>query len=371
MQELLTERIVYPYAERIVNPWVTIRRTRVLPRAGRITRRRGDRVAGDTVIGETDAPGGYLLVEMDQALGRRGREALKVTKKKVGEPFLAGEVIASTGGIVTKEYISPVDGKIVDIHDSRVLIEVASEEVEVLALYPGEVVAVMPRAGAVIETSGTLIQGDLGIGPSLRGTLHRPVPAGDLPLLAGQITDDHRAGVLIGGRTIDAAAIDQAVETGVRGVIVGSLRSELVPAVRESGLALIASEGLGDAAMPARTFDLLSESVGREVSFAPTSEGTAQAHRPELFCYLQGSEAAEPLAGRDDRPPLIVQGAPLRRGVRVRVLRAPHLYAEGEIVSLPEVPQRLDSGLTAWGAEVDLDAVGRVFVPLENLESIR
>jgi len=363
--------VLYPYTERIVNPLVTIHRTRVLPNPGRIARRRGDRVAADTVIGEADVPGGYLLVELDRELGRRGRDARKVTRKRVGESVLEGEVIASTGGILTREYLSPVDGTIADIRNSRILIEIAHRQVEVLALYPGEVVAVMPRAGAVIETTGALIQGDLGIGPSLRATLHSPVPAGDVPLLAGLITEDHRGGILIGGRTLDAAAIDQAVAAGVRGLIVGSLHSELLPVVRESGLALIASEGLGDAAMPARTYDLLADLVGQEVCFAPTSAGTAQAHKPELFSYILGSDLSEPGEGRDEWPAPVAQGLALQKGGRVRLLRAPHQYAEGQIVSLPEVPQRLDSGLTAWGVEVDLDAGERVFVPLENLESIR
>jgi hypothetical protein len=35
------------------------------------------------------------------------------------------------------------------------------------------------------------------------------------------------------------------------------------------------------------------------------------------------------------------------------------------------VPQRLASGIYAWGAEVDLESTGRVFVPFRNLESIR
>jgi hypothetical protein len=58
-------------------------------------------------------------------------------------------------------------------------------------------------------------------------------------------------------------------------------------------------------------------------------------------------------------------------GTRVRVLRAPYQYAEGVIVALPDLPQRLASGLYAWGAEVDLESRGRVFVPFENMESIR
>jgi len=365
MQEpTLAGKSIPPHTERIVHPWVTIRRTRVLPRPGQIIRRRNDRVAADTVVGETDLPGGYRLVELDQELGPRGRDASKVLLKKVGQNVVQGEAIARTGGILNKEYASPVDGTIVDTRDSRVLIEIAPRHVELVALYPGEIVSVMPRTGVVIETTGALIQGDWGTGPSFRASLHCPVPTGDVPLLAGQISDEHVGGIVVGGRSLDAAALDQAIEVGVRGLIVGSLSSDLLPRVRESGLALIVSEGWGNAPMPDRTFELLAEYVGQEVCFAPTSEGTAPAHRPELFGYAPGEE-------REERPSPYVPGEPLQVGTRVRVLRAPHLYAEGNIVSLPEVPQRLASGIVAWGAEVDLEGAGRDFVPLQNLESIR
>ena len=57
------------------------------------------------------------------------------------------------------------------------------DKVEVaIALYPGEIVAVTPRSEVVIETTGALIQGDWGFGPSFRATLHGPVPAGDVPI---------------------------------------------------------------------------------------------------------------------------------------------------------------------------------------------
>jgi hypothetical protein len=277
---------------------------------------------------------------------------------------LKGEVIARTRGIVRKSYVSPVDGTISDVLDSRVLIEVAAQPFELTALYPGEIVAVMPRSGVVIETTGALVQGDMGFGPSFRATLHCPVPTGDVPLLAGQISDDHMGGILVGGRTLDVAAIEQAVDCRVQGIIVASVRSDLLPFIRKSGLSVIVSEGLGDVAMPAGTFELLAEYVGQEVSFAPTPEHTSQAHKPELYGYV-------PVEEGEERPATIDRGAPLQIGTRVRVLRAPWLYAEGEIVSLPDVPQRLASGLHALGAEVDLESAGRVFVPLENLESIR
>ena len=64
MQEpTLAGKSIPPHTERIVNPWVTIRRTRVLSRPGQIIRRRNDRVAADTVVGETDLPGGYRLID--------------------------------------------------------------------------------------------------------------------------------------------------------------------------------------------------------------------------------------------------------------------------------------------------------------------
>jgi hypothetical protein len=365
MQEpTLAKEKICPHAERIVAPWVTIQRTRLLPHPGQILRRRGDRVAADTVIGETDLPGGYLLVELDRELGPRVRDAHQVMQKRVGASVQKNDVLARTRGILRREYLCPVDGKIADMSDSRVLIEIAPQHVEVVALYPGEIVSVMPRAGVEIETSGALIQGDWGTGSSFRSTLHCPVPTGDVPLLAGQITADHTGCILIGGRGLDAAALDQAIETRVRGIVVGSISSELLPQVQESELSFIVIEGLGDVAMPADTFALLHKCVGKEVCFSPTPEGTAQAHKPEIFYF--GS-----LEDREDRPAPLVQSLPFAKGTRVRALREPYLYAEGEIISIPEGPQRLASGVYAWGAVVDLESSGRVFVPLTNLESIR
>ena len=114
--------------------------------------------------------------------------------------------------------------------------------------------------------------------------------------------------------------------------------------------------------------------MGRSIGVRPTRSAAA---RPDVeivtavitdLGYAPGADLSE---GGRERPEWIAQGVPLQEGTRVRVLRAPHQYAEGRIVSLPEVPQRLASGLTVWGAEVDLDSGERVFIPLQNLESIR
>ena len=57
-------------------------------------------------------------------------------------------------------------------------------------------------------------------------------------------------------------------------------------------------------------------------------------------------------------------------GATVRILRAPHTGAVGKIVSVPKLPQVLESGISAWGAEIELTGGEQIFVPWLNLELI-
>jgi hypothetical protein len=350
-----------PYVERYVARLVTIRRRRILPFSGRVTRRLGERVAADSVVAETDMPRGYHLIELNQVLGRRVRDARKVMVKRIGDAVEKDEVIVRTGTLFTRQYASPVEGQILDVRDNRVLIQIAPQHIELSAFYPGQIMDVLPGMGVVIETSGALVQGVWGTGQALRATLHAPVPGGDVPLLAGQISDEHVGAVVVGGRTLDEDAIAKATEGRVRAVVVGSISSRLLPMVEESGLSLILTEGVGDYAMAADTFELLQSCVGQEVCFNPAVQAESRIQRPEIFCYAPG----------EDGPPLTAPSTSLEVGARVRALRAPYQNDVGEIVSLPVFPRRLASGAEAWGAEVDLPAAGKVFIPLENLELLR
>jgi hypothetical protein len=281
--------------------------------------------------------------------------------RRIGDVVEQGETLARWGGLFKKEYTSPVAGQIIDIRDTRVLIEAIPQSVELLALYPGQVVDLIPNRGVVIETTGTLVQGTWGCGQARRAVLVAAVPTGDAPLLVGQITGEHVGAVLLGGRTLDADVIAQAVENRVRGVIVGSIRGDLRSTVVESGLSVIVTEGFGDMPMHPRAFEYLYSCRDQEVCFQPSTGVEWPTQRPEVFCYVAGQE----------RAPWIEAQEALSLGDRVRVLRAPHENAIGEIVALPGQARRLESGITAWGAEVDLASVGVVYVPLENLESIR
>jgi hypothetical protein len=142
---------------------------------------------------------------------------------------------------------------------------------------------------------------------------------------------------------------------------VGSVESALVPILRSSPLAVIATEGLGDLPMAHRTCELLTSYDGHEVCFSPTMQAEWGRYRPEIVIPLSST-------GRLSDPE---QSTFLAVGTRVRALRAPYEGAQGEIVSLPQHRRRLGSGIATKTAEVDLESVGRVFLPLQNLEIIR
>jgi hypothetical protein len=349
------------YAERYVTPLVTVRRRRTLPFPGRLIRRAGDRVAADTLIAETDVPLGYRLIELDKVLGTRVRDARKVMVKRVGDPVQEGEVIARAGVLFERGYASPVEGKILDARDNKVLIETSPRHVALNALYPGLIVEVIPNLGVVIETTGALIQGVWGTGRALRATLQSVVSSVDASLGADQISDEHLGAILLGGRTLNADAIAQAIQSRASAVIVGSISSDLLPTIAESKLSLILTEGFGDFPMDPATFALLDSFAGREACFSPLTRVEYKTQRPEVFVYM-------PVEGR---PPLTEPATSLSVGTRVRALRAPYENAVGEVVSLPPHPRRLASGVQAWGAEIDLESIGNVFIPLRNLEIIR
>ena len=112
----------------------------------------------------------------------------------------------------------------------------------------------------------------------------RPVPAGDVPLLGAQIADEHRGGILVGGRTVDEAAIAQAVETRVRGLIVGSVSSALLPAL-EAAYATFAPERTFEAVLvderETDPFDALGDwlSSGPAGAMARTRRGATKRAR--------------------------------------------------------------------------------------------
>jgi hypothetical protein len=349
------------YSECRITHLATIERQRVLPAPGQVLRRVGDHVTSNTVVAETDLTSGYRLIELEQALGTHISSASKVLVKKVGEMVEEGEVIARSGILIKTKCVSPVRGRILDARGSKVLIEAAPQHIQRMAFYPGQVTALIPERGVKIQIRGALVQGVWGTGEEVRTRLAVAVPDGDTTLIAESITPAHMGMILVGGRTLDHGAIERAVQNKVRAVIVGSASSSLLAALEASSLSVMLTEGFGDFAMNPDAFELLRSYGGQEACLNPAAAASRDGQRPEVIVPLSGAGGGDVVA---------IPGGVIEMGMRIRALRAPYENLVGEVVRLFPHGQRLESGIRAQGVEADLESVGRVFVPFENLEII-
>lgn len=349
------------YAECFITPLATIYRKRTLPVAGQVRCGYGDQVAADRILAEADVAMGYHLLDLEHDLNVEGDDPSRFLVKQIGDQVEEGEVIARRGRILRRESISPVKGRLIDARRGKVLIETTPEHVQLRAFYPGKVVNVIPERGATLEITAALVQGLWGTGRELRGRLDSVVPDGETALSADRIEVSHVGTILIGGRTLGQRALQAAVENQVAAVIVGSISSDLLPAIEDSGISVVATEGFGDDPMNERAYRLLQANVGRETCISPIVQPRWEVRRPEIVIPL----AAE------TQPPVLEPGAQVQPGTWVRATRVPYQNRVGRVVSLPTGPRHLASGAPATGAIVDIETVGRVFVPFANLEILR
>lgn len=352
--------IYYPSLTRVM-PLTTIRRERILPAAGEVLVNIGARVEPMSVVARAEVPGRYYILNVAQTLRVSPESAEKYIRVRSGKAVKAGQVVARRRvglGLTSRMVRAPRDGIVAAVGGGRVLLESVSEPVEVHAYLPGTVSNVMPKMGALVETVGVLIQGVWGIGGESFGVLKVLTKRPDRPLRARRIDVACHGAVLVGGSTLDQAALQQALELQVRGIIVGSLAPSLIEMAQEMPFPIILTEGLGRAPMAGPIFQLLRTNDSREAAISGRVQPRWGAVRPEVVIPLPTSSASSP-------PP---PGAALKVGVQVRVMRGEMMGIVGTVRSLPTRPMALETGAKVWGAVVAFEDDEDRFIPFFNLE---
>jgi hypothetical protein len=352
--------IYYPPVTRI-SPLATLRRERLLPVEGEVLVRMGARVDATDVVARAQVPERYHILDIAEALRASPEVVDRFIRVRPGQAVKAGQAIAGRRislGLVPLVARVPQDSIVEAAGGGRVLLRSLGEPIEVRAHLPGIVSNVMPKVGALIETVGALIQGVWGSGDEAFGVLKVLVDGPDQPLRARSIDVASHGAVLVGGSTMDRAALQQALELQVRGIVIGSLDPTLVEMVKGLPFPVITTEGLGQASMARPIFQLLSTNDGREAAISGHTQPRWGAVRPEVIIPL-------PTKSAPALPPL---GASLEVGAQVRVIRGPAMGAVGRVRHLPAYPLALETEATVWGAVVALEKGDEQFVPLYNLE---
>lgn len=344
-----------------VLPVTTIRRERLLPIAGRVVVRQGQKVTPSDVIAEANAAPEHIMLDLVQGLALPADQADRYIQRRPGERVGEGDVIAGPVGIARRVVRTPRSGRVIVAGSGRVLIEAETPAFELRAGLPGEVVSLISDRGAVIEGSGALIQGVWGNGQFDFGLMHVLARKPEDVLTADQMDVGLRGSVILAGYCGEGEVMQAATELPVRGLVLSSMASSLVQIASRMQFPIMILEGFGLLPMDAPAFRLLSTSDRREVALNAEVYDPYLGSRPELIIPL-------PASGPPQLPNDMVEFAPDQR---VRIVRAPYKSQVGTIVTLRPGLEPFPSGITAPAADVLLENGTNVIVPLVNLEVLQ
>ena len=340
-------------------PLTSIHRGRMLEGHGKVLVRVGQEVSAVEVIAEESSPNEHLLIDVPSALGLAQEQFSKdLLACKEGDRVEEGDVIAEAKKIFQRILRAPAAGSIVMVSGGLVILEVRNAPIRLQAGYTGSVVDVIPDRGAILEATGALLQGIWGNGRINQGLLKILV---DDPY--GEVKADHldlnlRGGVVLIGHCSDASVLRAAQELPLNGLILGSMRADLIPVAENVEFPVILLEGFGRIPVNDAAFKILRGSENRDISLNAAPANPYRGERPELFIPLQekGEYPQETAAFKD--------------GQTVRILSAPHQGAIGKLEEIHFEPVLLANGLRVKAATILLQNDERVPVPLNNIEVI-
>jgi hypothetical protein len=350
----------YPPETR-VTPLTIIERERLLTVPGEVLVQAGERVEPGTVVARAALSGKLYVIKAARILSVQDDELTDyMLDKGIGDFLEAGEPIAVKKGLFRSTCRSPVNGRLAAITKGELLIvEPASSLFELRAYIYGQVKALRPDYGVLIETTGALIQGLWGIGGETFGVLKMLVDDPAQAVEPEAVDAGCHGAIIVGGASAAQEVLRQAEQVRARGVIVGGLDASLRDA--SFPFPVIATEGVGRIPISSPIFELLQANAGQEVSLSAKTQLRWNVIRPEIIIPVSTDETPVPEPTDE---------VALKEGVQVRITRQPYLGVVG-VVTGPAKARSLDSGARLRGAEVELEGGQKVFVPWANLELIR
>jgi len=364
---------------------IQIRKDRNLPLPGDVIVKKGDLVKSDDIVARTNLPGKVHSVNVINRLAILPNDLRKNMLKKEGDSVVKDEPIAETKPFIKifkSICLSPITGIIESVSDitGQVLLREPPKPVQISAYIDGKVVETLEKEGVVIETNATFIQGIFGIGGETTGELQVIVNSPDDIVKPEDIKEEHRGKIIAGGSIIYFDAIKKALDTGVRGIVVGGIRDKdinellgydlgvAITGSEDINITIIITEGFGQIKMAQKTFDMLKHREGSDASINGATQIRAGVVRPEIIVpYNEEDTAGEPA---EDRSTEDNESAGISIGDQVRIIRNPNFGVLGKVKSLPSELQTIETEAKARVLEVEFSDGKIAIVPRANIEAI-
>lgn len=337
-----------------------IRRERLMPSGGRIIARRGQQVNPTDVVAEAMLRPEHMLLDITRGLGLTEKDADHYIQRRAGDEVGEGDVIAGPVGIGRRVVRTPRAGTVVVAGGGQVLLELEGEFSELKAGYAGMVTDILGDRGVEIEAVGSLIQGIWGNGRINYGLLNILAHAPDELVAPGMLDVSFRGSIIMACVCEDEKVLITADDLPVRGMILASMDSALVPVAMKVSYPIVLIEGFGKLPMNQEAFNILVSGAMREVSVNAEPWNRVANTRPEVVISLPDGVL----------PGIPTESAAFAIGQTVRVISPPYKSMIGTLTSLQPGQSVLPSGIRVQTAGVRLLNGDMVQVPMANLEII-
>ncbi len=343
-----------------IHPLVYIRRNRLLPFPGVVTVRSGQKVNPSDVIVEAEIPTRHYMVDVYRTLKTKTPEdAEKLIQRVVGDKLDKHDIIAETGGMFSRVIRTPGTGRIVSIDNGKVLIEAESRKMVQTAGMIGTVTKIVEERGAVVETSGTLVQGVWGNNRSGSGTLMIQPESVEGELLPSAVGLNARGTVLLAGYCVSPEVFAAGSATEIGGMILGSMASSLIPAAEAQPYPIILLGGFGKFGLDSISKKLLMSNAGRSAAINAVKWNKRTGERPEIIISLPSDGEPYP------------EQAEFSTGQIVRVNISEYRGRVGTVEKIMPGLTRLANGLRTSAAIVKFENGEKGIVPLVNLDVLQ
>ncbi len=338
----------------------SIKRERVLPVTGNVLVRRMQKVAPTDVIVVAPMAPEYLLLDIAQGLNVTPTRADELLQRAAGDSLVKGDIIAGPVGLFQRVIRAPENGSIQIAGEGKVLFEITSAPYELQAGMEGTVTNVIPERGAIIETRGALVQGVWGNGKITYGVI-QPV-SNDLlqELVPEQLNISFRGTIITAGFIRNPETLEVAGNIPVKGMILGSISSALIPAAKKADFPIMIVDGFRTAPMNRAAERILIANKDKNVALNAQPYDPFQGKFPEVIITQSTT--------RDLKDPSETET--LRAGKQVIILNGPLASRIGKVESILSRKKVLPNGISALVAELSLSSEEIIEVPLTNLEII-
>lgn len=357
----------------LANEYLTIEKKRELPVKGKVHVNLGDIVKAEDIVASADMPGKVYAQNAINTLSIEPFKLRKVLYKKENDKVSKGEVIGANKSWFTNvELFSPVDGTIENISDltGQIIFRENPTPLNLKAYVDGEIIKIIEDEGAVIRSNVSYVQGIFGLGGENRGLLTFIGDYGDKKLEDSMINKEHKEKIIVTGYCVTLDSLKKARETGVKGIVAGSVNSKdvdcflgyhlgvAVTGKEKINLTLIITEGFGEIKMAQRTYDLLKSKENQYASINGATQIRAGVQRPEIVI----SNNKESNVKNEEKA--------LEIGSNIRGIRTPYFGMLGAVIELPKELTELETGSKVRVLKARLDSGKEVIIPRANVELV-